>query len=67
VQLSISYFFQIKSVEIQDAVFYTDWSRDEAYQYKTDKILAINRAQTPAKLTLGGFTNLDLLSFTVVR
>nr|CAM84009.1 olfactory receptor 11 [Tribolium castaneum] len=54
------------SLQVPDAIFYNDWGKNQAYKYKTDKIIAMIRGQRAAKLTLGGFGDLDLESFNLV-
>ncbi|XP_044253023.1 odorant receptor 22c-like isoform X2 [Tribolium madens] len=54
------------SLQVPDAIFYNGWSKHHAYKYKTEKIIAIIRGQRAARLTLGGFGDLNLESFNLV-
>ncbi|RZC32131.1 7tm 6 domain containing protein [Asbolus verrucosus] len=55
------------SLEIPNEIFYHDWNQAAAYENKLSKIIAIKRGQSAAKLTLGGFGNLDLESFNLFK
>lgn len=54
-------------MEVPDAIFYNGWSESHSFKYKTEKIIAMIRGQRAARLTLGGFGDLDLESFNLVK
>lgn len=39
---------------------------NEVYETKTERLIILNRALKPAKLTVGKFTDLDLRTFILV-
>ncbi|EFA09299.1 odorant receptor 110 [Tribolium castaneum] len=54
------------SLEIPNEIFYHDWAKKTTYENKLAKIISMKRGQRAARLTLGGFANLDLDSFRMV-
>ncbi|KYB25705.1 hypothetical protein TcasGA2_TC034194 [Tribolium castaneum] len=54
------------SLDISNVIFYVDWLDDEVYKSKTARLVIMNKAQSPVKLTIGKFTGMDLRTFLLV-
>ncbi|EFA09139.2 odorant receptor 108 [Tribolium castaneum] len=54
------------SSEISDEIFHSDWSDDQVYKNKTARLIVMNRAQRPAKISIGKFLDLNLRSFILL-
>ncbi|EFA09296.1 odorant receptor 105 [Tribolium castaneum] len=54
------------SEDVSNAIFYTDWLDDEAYENKTARLIIMSRAQNPVMLTIGKFANMNLRTFILI-
>ncbi|XP_044252991.1 putative odorant receptor 85e [Tribolium madens] len=54
------------SSEISDEIFYSTWFHDQVCKNKTARLIIMNRAQKPAKITIGKFLDLNLRSFLLL-
>ncbi|XP_044252879.1 odorant receptor Or2-like [Tribolium madens] len=54
------------SMDISNDIFYVDWLDDEVYRNKTARLIIMNRAQKPAKLTIGKFADMNLRTFILI-